>query len=275
MTWVDLSASFQYGTKLTSANQQQLRDNVTALAYQDNGSPLIIGNRNAKTGLTTSNGTDTSHDIDIAVGECIDSQNTEGIRLTSALTKQIDANWAVGTNAGGFPSGLTIAADTWYHLFTILDRDTGTVDAGWDTSLIAANLLADATAYDAYRRIASNLTDGSSNLLNYLQVSNIFRWLVPVLDVDVSDQGTSYTTRTMSVPTGFEVEAFGNAIGTTMQIRPPGASDSAPSITSPLYFEETKWFCLTNTSGQVETAATAASSTIAVTTEGWRDFFIS
>ncbi|MHC4791475.1 MAG: hypothetical protein ACYS8Y_08595 [Planctomycetota bacterium] len=40
-TWTDLSAAFGYGTKLTSANQQQLRDNITALAEGASGAPEI------------------------------------------------------------------------------------------------------------------------------------------------------------------------------------------------------------------------------------------
>jgi hypothetical protein len=41
MTWVDLSAVFQYGTKLTSTQMQNLRDNITALANGDSGAPPI------------------------------------------------------------------------------------------------------------------------------------------------------------------------------------------------------------------------------------------
>ena len=41
MAWIDLSSAFGYGTKLTSANMQQLRDNLTALANGDSGAPEI------------------------------------------------------------------------------------------------------------------------------------------------------------------------------------------------------------------------------------------
>lgn len=41
MTWVDLSSSFAYGTKLTSANMQQLRDNIAAAFAKDPGSPEL------------------------------------------------------------------------------------------------------------------------------------------------------------------------------------------------------------------------------------------
>ena len=106
---------------------------------------------------------------------------------------------------------------------------------------------------------------------------DIFRWLTPILDVDVSNQGTTYVARTLSVPPDVQVEAFGNIAyvsGDQTQIRPVGASDGTPSTSaSPLYTYADKWRCLTDTSQQVETAAIAASSIVKMTTEGWRDFF--
>lgn len=41
MTWVDLSASFSYGSQLTSTQMQNLRDNITALANGDAGAPEV------------------------------------------------------------------------------------------------------------------------------------------------------------------------------------------------------------------------------------------
>jgi hypothetical protein len=43
MAWTDLSGAFGYGTKLTSAQMQNLRDNITALANGDAGAPDIAG----------------------------------------------------------------------------------------------------------------------------------------------------------------------------------------------------------------------------------------
>ncbi len=115
--------------------------------------------------IPSNNSTDSQHDIDISEGECSNNDNSGSISLSSTITKQIDANWSEGNNAGGFPSGLTLSANTWYHIFVIAKSD-GTVDAGFDTSLTATNLLSDATSYIKYRRIGSVLTDGSSNIIN-------------------------------------------------------------------------------------------------------------
>lgn len=42
MTWVNLSGAFGYGTKLTSTQQQNLRDNIAAMAAGDSGAPSIV-----------------------------------------------------------------------------------------------------------------------------------------------------------------------------------------------------------------------------------------
>ena len=57
-------------------------------------------------GLLPSNGTDASNDIDFGIGKCRDSANTLNIISSSVITKRRDANWASGTNQGGFPAGL-------------------------------------------------------------------------------------------------------------------------------------------------------------------------
>lgn len=72
------------------------------------------------------NGTDAINDIDIAAGECRSRDSTENLRLASALTKQLDVAWAVGSAAGGRDVG-AIADGTW-HLHLIKRPDTGVVD---------------------------------------------------------------------------------------------------------------------------------------------------
>jgi len=41
MTWVNLSSAFGYGTKLTSVQMQQLRDNIAAAFNKDSGAPVL------------------------------------------------------------------------------------------------------------------------------------------------------------------------------------------------------------------------------------------
>ena len=118
--------------------------------------------------LILSNGTDSDHDIDIATGICRDTDDNYFMELTSELTKQLDATWAAGDDAGGLFSG-SIAVDTWYHVFIIRNDSTGAIDGGFDTSVSAANI---PSGYTAYRRIGSVLTDGSSNIIAFHQKSH-------------------------------------------------------------------------------------------------------
>ncbi len=156
--------------------------------------------RSFLTGLVLSNGTDADHDIDIAAGECRDSANDTNMRLVPPITKQIDATWAVGTAAGGLSSSLTAPAnDTWYHVHQIIVA--GVVDVGFDTSITAANLVTDHSA-TAFRRIGSVLTDGSANILAFVQNGDDFAWDVPVRDWNATNPGTSAVTQACTVPTG-------------------------------------------------------------------------
>ena len=41
MTWVDLSGAFSYGSKLTSTQMQNLRDNIQAAFDKDSGAPVL------------------------------------------------------------------------------------------------------------------------------------------------------------------------------------------------------------------------------------------
>jgi hypothetical protein len=102
----------------------------------------------------SNNSTDADYDIDVATGSCIatDGSNYKVFTLSSGLTKQIDANWSVGNNAGGFPSGLSLTAETMYRVF-LIGKSDGTIDAGFDTSSSAANLLSDATGYTFYKHL--------------------------------------------------------------------------------------------------------------------------
>lgn len=165
-------------------------------------------------GLGTSNGTDADHDINFASGECRNTGNTENITASSAFVKQIDATWAAGTAAGGLASGVALSNDTWYHLFITGKADDGGFDFGFDTSLTAANLLADAAVIAAglttYRRIGSVLTDGSANILGYSQFGDEFLWDSPPLDINATTLGTTAVSYALSTPLDVQTIAIQN-----------------------------------------------------------------
>lgn len=154
-------------TQITT-NQNNIADNTSDIAtntsdISDNSDSITAITR-APNGLISNSDADTDHDINIASGYIYDSLYTTPILLSSEITKQIDANWVAGDDAGGFPSGLTLAADTWYNVFVIYNLTGQITDAGFDTSLTAANLLADAVGYTKYKLVGIILTDASKNI---------------------------------------------------------------------------------------------------------------
>jgi len=63
----------------------------------------------------SNNGTDPTNDLDIAVGTARDSTNATDLTLASALTKQTDVAWAVGTNQGCLDTG--VVGNNTYHIW--------------------------------------------------------------------------------------------------------------------------------------------------------------
>jgi hypothetical protein len=183
-------------------------------------------------GLILANGTDSDHDINISTGECRDSTNLFNLANTATLVKQIDAAWAAGSAAGGLFSG-AVGNATWYHVFLIRKDSDGTIDAGFDTSVSAANRPA---GYSTYRRIGSVLTNGSANIIAFSQTNDLIMLKSPAFDANAAAWGSSRTLVTLSVPTGVitypKVAAFAlkGATSLSLWIGPPEVTDVAAGL---------------------------------------------
>lgn len=159
---------------------------------------LMALNLNLINGLEISNGTDADHDIDIAPGYAASKNKKGGLGLLSSITKQLDASWVVGSAVGGLFSG-SIAANTTYHVFLIRKDSDGTVDAGFDTDIGAANIPA---GYTAFRRVGSIVTDVSSNIIAFTQFGCFFELVTPIVDVSAAAGSTVGALVTLSAPSG-------------------------------------------------------------------------
>jgi len=184
-------------------------------------------------GLKLSNDTDTDHDIAVAVGVAADSGGDLKLDLSSVMTKQIDASWASGDDAGGLSSSLTVANTTWYNVFLV--TIAGAVDVLFDTSATCANGVADHSV-TSYRRIGSVLTDGSANILPGEWNGDDFEF-----DTVISEySGAVATTRqllTVSVPSTTRAKlilaAHDDADGSVqVWIRPTHGTDVVPGATN-------------------------------------------
>ena len=233
-------------------------------------------------GFNTANGADVDHDIDINPG--VHQDGSVRISLGAVLTKQIDATWAAGTNAGGMAASLTVLPDVWYHLFIISDATGTLVDAGFDTALNADNLLTGAAGYVRARRIASVLTDGSSNIIAYQQFGSRFLWRDKFLDLDDFAPPSTQTNIALTVPPDIEVEAYVhfsliNGSAMQMNVGYPGDTLQTPGIDSHDLRVDAAYggsefsdYILTNTSQEIAfIRAGASASAFSIWTKGWID----
>ena len=243
-------------------------------------------------GLILSNDSgDTVNDINITAGSCRDSSDNVDIVLAAEITKKIDVDWVVADDQGGFPSALTLTNDTWYHVFVVKKTD-GTVDAGFDTSLTAANLLTDMGAtYVEYRRIGSVLY-GTATIVQFIQAGDWTLWSVP--GQDFSDSvGTTPETKTLGfVPPDVRVvadlalsvakPAVANNSGVATSpdqgtiASAPGGAVIAGGILNPAPATAITFagraLVVTNTSAQVVVVAGQVTSTLTVSVQGYQDF---
>lgn len=158
-------------------------------------------------GLTLSNnGSDAVNDIDIAAGACADSTNVVRMVLASALTKRIDAAWAVGTGNGGLDgtesSAGTPDTSTWYHVWLIMRSDTGVVDALFSESATSPTM---PTNYDYKRRIGAVYNGSGGDIAAFTQRGDQFRLTTEVTERSGTSQSTWAQLTLVSVPTGVRV----------------------------------------------------------------------
>jgi hypothetical protein len=159
----------------------------------------------------SNNSSDATNDIDIATGSAAsDAASPTMMTLASALTKRIDANWAVGTNQGGLDTGSV--ADGTYWIWLIQRSDTGVVDALLSASATAPTMPA---SYDRKRRIAP-IIRASGAILAFSYNSYSKYWEYSGATTDTSTISTSPVLRTVKVPVGVPVMArFGVAVSNT------------------------------------------------------------
>jgi hypothetical protein len=216
---------------------------------------------------------------------CMDSTDAVGLKQTSVLTKRTGGSWVAGNDANGMGVALTVANNTWYHVFAVLVD--GVVDCYFDTSVSAANKPANTTHF---RRLGSIKTDSSAQIVDFLQNDDEFQWTTLVTDLSANAPGTSATPRTLTVPPGVSVEAkvqlvLGNT--STANFSNAGLWDPSSAVSnqwliaarsSTVGFVATAasppTFVRTNTSSQVQSQVVNlgdANVTISIVTHGWRD----
>ena len=230
-------------------------------------------------GLTLSiDGTNPNVVLDIAAGVAADSTNAVFINL-GAFKKSTSGLWTAGSGLTGMGTGLTVADNTWYHVFAIINA--GAEDAYFDTSVTAANAPAGTTAY---RRIGSVLTNGSAFILPFVQVGDEFLWTTMTADANGTSVTSTAGTLPLSVPTGVQVRArmraqYVSSGGSASALLVSSFDESSQSAggTDTLYSNSSsdtvaaEIITRTNTSGAVRVRSGSTSGTLSVGTYGWFD----
>jgi hypothetical protein len=215
---------------------------------------------NHLSGLALSNAADTEHDLTIAVGKARDATDAVDMTLASALTKQGDAEWAVGTAAGGFAAGESMPATGTVHVWLIKRSDTGVVDVLFNdhaTSALAPTLPAN---YD-YKRLIGSYRTSSSHFINGdwwgTGVDRTFMYDTPILDVNNATPGTNAITAALSTPGGIKTRALINGLAAAgiFYVSSLENADLAPSATgvplSSFHSGGTTTYAMTDVSSQI------------------------
>lgn len=285
----DSSETIDGKTTLTVRDGSAVIVICTGTAFRTDLGADPVSSKGHLYGLTLSNSSgDATNDIDVAAGEASSDETVPHLmRLTSALTKRLDAAWSVGSNQGGLDTGSI--ANTTYHVWLIQRSDTGVVDALFSASASSPTM---PTNYDRKRRIGSIIRSAGA-ILAFFQEGDVFTFEQPILDVNANNPGTSAVTATISTPTGIRVQAFGTTNLTSTSttfvsvayisslavaaIAPNYNTSNTVTIqtlsTAGTYRAVSSWRCFTNMSSQIryQLNASDANSTIRILLFGWVD----
>lgn len=220
-TWVNAAAGGDVTGPASSISGSLPTYSGTTGKVIQAGNPLLADLLLALRGpmpTIANSGVDAVNDIVFSAGSSFSTDATNWPMVaTGALTKQLDAAWAVGTNAGGRMSAAAIANGT-YHCYQIRRPDTGVVDFGFDVSATAPTLPAN---YTQYRRIGSILREAAT-IIPFRQDGDTFTRVTVVVD-RTSTAAAASALLTLSIPSGISVAPL-----TTLTLRvTAGAANNA------------------------------------------------
>lgn len=211
--------------------------------------------------------------ITFGIGITSDSTGTVGLKNTAASTKTLQnaGAWAAGTGNNGLFTGAR-AANTWYHCFVIRKDSDGTLDFGFDTSVIAANRPA---GYTYFKRVGSIQTDATPIINNFAQYpGGEFSWGSFFTDINIAGAPTTFTLATMHTPPGVNCiwrgSAYVNPVAQYVQI----ANGDGLGIDTLAGIGDAESYAqaITDTSSRIQYKAQTGGGTVQVYTHGWKDF---
>ncbi len=258
--------------------------NLTNLAAAAASSPFGY-----KSGFTLSRNANTT--LGITAGACRSSADAANMSQGSAFTKTL-ASFVAGTGNGSLQIGLNLVVSTDYHVHAINNSSTNANDFLVSTSPGSPSL---PSGYDTFRRIGSFKTDTNPYITDFVQFKNQFLWKAVVEDWNAAGDGnlgTAASNKTLTVPTGIQVDALftatagTNGVAGSVYFSSPDVDDEAPKefTTAPfsqllvplntgVRFSSGQLNIRTNTSAQVRVRCSQAAYAVDISTMGWVDLF--
>ena len=203
LLWLDEVQSLSAGQKANLAATLGLAAVASSGSYGDlSGKPAAVVPRGHLWGLTVSNNATTPNTVlDIAAGEAVSVAATPALMKLSAISKNCNAAWAVGSGNGALDVGTSLGPNATYHLHEIMRSDTGVVDVLLSASATAPTMPG---GYDHSRRIWSIRTNALSQIVAFKQFEDTCYWVASVLDFNGGASDVESTVA-LSVPTGIRV----------------------------------------------------------------------
>lgn len=288
------------GNPLNGTNWQLLGDLANLANIGIKATKNVFGNSllKEKPVEIRNNATTPQTHMDFLPGHVVFKGGSGEAFLGSTLTKNADAAWALGSNAGGRAAGVTLTPDTNYYCFILSSADGSLVDAGYDSDINAANLLAtpavqsaNLTKYQRRGAFRSNTAGDGIRAGEYIYFKDghcSFEYNSYIRDRIQSPIPTSPTNLPLSVPPNFisrsNVALDENGSGTTPRILycRNNRANLTPSATDYTFYLQTPGGSLqsntapdcrvkVDSSSQINICVDAGAFDMEVLTIGWID----
>jgi hypothetical protein len=200
----------------------------------------------------------TTTTLTLSDGVCVDDARTAVLSL-SAGTINFATVGADGLDAGA------LANSTSYHVFAIGKADGSTARLASASASSPTMPL----GYTLKRRLGGFRTNGSAQVINYIQDGDDFFWSAPIItDVAASNPGATAVLRALTVPGGVSVYAHiqvallqNDNSTNAAYFSDPDTADTPPAVSTGLYsFLDTAPFA--TTAGNVNLAVAASRLTV-------------
>jgi len=228
--------------------------------------------------LLSNNSTNPNTQIDFSAGN-FEFSDKSGFANLSAITKRLDANFAIGTNQGGLDTG-TKAINTQYYAYAIYNPTTTISDVIFSANNLLPLL---PSGFTKYEYIGALSTNASGNIfLGTWHKDGYFEYNTPIIDFS-SSLTTSRVARTLTAKPNsralinvvFSSTLPGGTISQLYLSDMNKADNTIERLSGNIGYKTNGEFQIqTNLSSQIGTRVSNANNTVEISTIGYYDLDI-